>query len=207
MALIFLAVCAFPCCRDPIIRFFKRICGALQFATEYEDVTEPIGATGKARHVIRVKSGVYDPKTERARAEEVARRLARERSRKAAKGVVSSEPEDDPRSPPVRDTLPCTCASATLISINTLTLLTGLAMVGLVIWAIYAARALANAVPILGVATLIACVGVVGICAGRRRAVISGGPSCWLLAYFAFNVSLLSPAAAPAVAATGTASP
>lgn len=187
ITLMFLVICAFPCCRDRLIIFFKKICGAHQFPTEYEEVEKgPKAAGGASRRSLRVKSSQYDPAAEAIRRKEFMTRQMRAKARKNGAPVQGADDEG----PEPSSVLPCTCASGLLIAINVATMLVGLAMIGLVIWSIYAARALANSVPILGVATFITVVGFVGIMAGRKRAVISPGPSCWLLAYFVFNITL-----------------
>lgn len=78
--------------------------------------------------------------------------------------------------------LPGSCASWTLFSINTFTLLAGLTMFGLVVYAIYAARIFSIGIPCLGIAILVTFVSFVGWWASRKRA--ERGPSCWLLTYF-----------------------
>jgi hypothetical protein len=70
-----------------------------------------------------------------------------------------------------------------------LTLVVGLAMMGLTVFASVTAQIYDVALTLLGLSFLIALVSAVGVFASRKRA--EHGPSCWLLLYFYANVILM----------------
>jgi len=163
-ALLLSLVCLAPCCRDKLITCCKRGCGALQFETDYEE-EEVVMANGKTLRRLRIVSrrGVSAPP---------------KRSSKDSDGKETRA-----------DRLPSSCASWTLLSINTVTMMAGLTMLGLVIYAIYTAKLFSLGIPLLGVACLVVMVSFIGLWAARKRA--ERGPSCWLLTYFFANLLLL----------------
>lgn len=80
-------------------------------------------------------------------------------------------------------------ASWTVFAVNFLTLVVGLAMMGLTVFASVTAQIYDVALTLLGLSFLIALVSAVGVFASRKRA--EHGPSCWLLLYFYANVILM----------------
>jgi hypothetical protein len=70
-----------------------------------------------------------------------------------------------------------------------MTLVIGLAMMGLTIFAAAAAQIFDVALTLLGISFLITLVSAMGVFAARKRA--ERGPSCWLLTYFFANVILM----------------
>jgi Leishmanolysin len=76
-----------------------------------------------------------------------------------------------------------------LIILNSIILAGGLAMIGLISWAIAVGKLYEAAMSLLGISVLATFVGFVGLFAGLRQS--SMGPTCWILTYFFINLVLL----------------